>query len=142
MDDVVEQVLAMQTWAVVGCSPDPSRDSHEVARFLQAQGRRIIPVNPSLAGEILGEPVYPSLNEVPGRVDVVDVFRRADRAGVHVDEAIGIDARAVWMQLGVIDEQAAERARQAGLLVVMDRCPMIEWRRRRRNGSSSRTEPS
>jgi predicted CoA-binding protein len=128
MDDVVEQVLAMQTWAVVGCSPDPRRDSHEVARFLQGHGRRIVPVNPSVAGEILGETVYPSLNEVPGRVDVVDVFRRADRAGVHVDEAVGIDARAVWMQLGVIDEQAAERARQAGLLVVMDRCPMIEWR--------------
>jgi uncharacterized protein len=129
MDETTRQVLAMQTWVVVGCSPDPLRDSHSVAAFLQARGKHVIPVNPAAGvDEILGEPVYPSVNEVPGRVDVVDVFRRSDQAGVHVDEAIGIDAQAVWLQLGVIDEGAAQRARDAGLLVVMDRCPKLEWR--------------
>ena len=116
------------TWAVVGCSADPSRASHGVARFLQRQGYRIVPVNPE-AGceEILGERCHPDLASVPVPVDVVDVFRRSDRAGRHVDEAIAIGARAVWLQLGVIDEEAAARARRAGLLVVMDRCPKIEF---------------
>jgi len=113
------------TWAVVGCSPDPRRDSHRIAALLQSRGKRVIPINPR-ASEILGEPAYASLHELPDgtRVDVVDIFRRADQAGAHVDEAI-----ALWMQLGVIDEAAAQRARDAGLQVVMDRCPAIEWRR-------------
>ncbi len=116
-----------RTWAVVGCSPDPSRDSHRVARFLQSRGYRVIPVRPGV-DEILGERCYPSLADVPAseKVEVVDVFRRSDQAGAHVDEAIAIGARAVWLQLGVIDEAAAERARAAGLRVVMDRCPAIE----------------
>jgi uncharacterized protein len=115
------------TWAVVGCSPDSRRDSHRIARLLQERGFRVIPVNPNV-DELLGERCYPSLEAIPAseRLDVVDIFRRADRAGVHVDEAIAAGARAVWMQLGVIDEAAAERALAAGLLVVMDRCPAIE----------------
>ena len=115
------------TWAVVGCSPDPSRDSHRIARLLQARGFRVIPVNPNV-DHVLGERCYPSLNDASAseRVEVVDIFRRAGEAGAHVDEAIAIGARAVWMQLGVIDEAAAQRALAAGLLVVMDRCPAIE----------------
>ena len=118
------------TWAVVGLSPDPRRDSHRIAAMLQRRGKRVIPVNPH-ADEILGERAYASLRALPEgtAVDVVDVFRRAADAGAHVDEAIAIGARGVWMQLGVIDEGAAQRARDAGLLVVMDRCPAIEWPR-------------
>ena len=120
------------TWAVVGCSPDPGRDSHDVARFLQQIGKRVIPVNPlACPGSILGEPCYPDLASIDEPVEVVDVFRRSQLAGAHVDEAIAIGARAVWLQLGVIDEQAATRAREAGLLVVMNRCPKIEWPRTR-----------
>jgi predicted CoA-binding protein len=111
---------------VVGCSPHPHRDSHDVARFLQAHGYRVIPVNPAVEGGILGERAYTSLYEVPVEVEVVDIFRRSDRAGAHVDEAIEIGAKAIWMQLGVVDEAAAERARTAGLDVVMDRCPKID----------------
>jgi uncharacterized protein len=118
------------TWAVVGLSPDPRRDSHRIAALLQRRGKRVIPVNPH-ADEVLGERAYASLRELPAgaAVDVVDVFRRSADAGAHVDEAIAIGARGVWMQLGVIDEAAAQRARDAGLLVVMNRCPAIEWPR-------------
>ena len=126
MDDDVREILqGMRTWAVVGCSPDPRRDSHRIAALLQRRGYRVIPVNPA-AEEILGERCYPALADVPEPVEVVDIFRRADAAGGHVDEAIAIGARAVWMQLGVIDHAAAARARAAGLRVVMDRCPAIE----------------
>jgi predicted CoA-binding protein len=116
-----------RTWAVVGCSPDPRRDSHRIARLLQTRGFRVIPVNPNV-DEVLGERCYPCLSDIPAseQVEVVDIFRRADRAGAHVDEAIAAGARAVWMQIGVIDEAAAQRALEAGLLVVMDRCPAIE----------------
>ena len=115
---------------MVGCSPSPYRDSHRIAALLQGRGNRIVPVNPQAAGtEIHGERCVASLDEVGERVDVVDIFRRADAAGAHVDEAIAIGARAVWMQLGVIDSAAADRARAAGLEVVMDRCPAIEVRR-------------
>jgi predicted CoA-binding protein len=118
------------TWAVVGCSANPRRDSHEVARFLQAQGKRVIPVNPQACpGKILGEACHPDLASIDEPVEVVDIFRRSEFAGAHVDEAIAIGAKAVWMQLGVIDEEAAARAREAGLIVVMDRCPKIEWPR-------------
>lgn len=115
------------TWAIVGCSPDPGRDSNRVARFLRARGYRVIPVNPT-AGEVLGERPYPDLGSIPASEDVqvVDVFRRSEEAGAHVDEAVAIGAKAVWMQLGVVDEDAAERARAAGLDVVMNRCPMID----------------
>ena len=120
MDDVIRRVLAMRTWAVVGASPAPSRDSHRIAAMLESRGYRVFRVNPNW------EDAYASVRDVPEEVDVVDVFRRSDQAGAHVDEAIEIGARAVWMQLGVIDEAAAERARAAGLRVVMDRCPAIE----------------
>jgi predicted CoA-binding protein len=117
-----------RTWAVVGLSPDPWRASHGVAEFLLARGYRVIPVNPQ-AGceEILGQRCYPDLASIPEPVDVVDIFRRVEEAGGHVDEAIAVGAKAVWMQLGVIDETAAARARAAGLDVVMDRCPKIEF---------------
>jgi uncharacterized protein len=125
VDDVRALLTGTRVWAVVGCSPDPARDSHRIAALLQRSGYRVIPVNPG-AGEILGERCYPSLHDVPEPVEVVDVFRRASAAGAHVDEAIAIGARAVWMQLGVIDPAAAARGRAAGLRVVMDRCPAIE----------------
>ena len=130
-DDAVRALLTTtRTWAVVGCSPDPSRDSHRIARLLQSRGFRVIPVNPAV-DELLGERAYASVSDIPASegVEVVDVFRRADQAGAHVDEAIAIGATGVWMQLGVVDEAAAERARAAGLLVVMDRCPAIELSR-------------
>ena len=128
MPSSISHILrSYQTWAVVGCSPDPARASNRVARFLQAHGYRIIPVHPGV-DELLGEACWPSLGDIPAEegVEVVDIFRRADQAGTHVDEAIAIGARAVWLQLGVIDEAAAQRARDAGLDVVMDRCPAIE----------------
>jgi predicted CoA-binding protein len=131
MDDVRALLTETRTWAVVGCSPDPIRDSHRIAALLKREGFRVFPVNPYVTGELLGERCYASLREVPEPVDVVDIFRRADQAGVHVDEAIAIGAGGVWMQLGVIDVAAAERARAAGLRVVMDRCPAIELPRLR-----------
>lgn len=125
-----------RVWAVVGCSPDPYRDSHRIAALLQSRGYRVIPVNPAV-DEVLGERAYPSLREIPDSegVEVVDVFRRSELAGAHVDEAIEIGARAVWLQLGVVDEAAARRARAAGLQVVMDRCPAIELPRLAAAGS-------
>jgi predicted CoA-binding protein len=127
-DPVIAEVLTRYaTWAVVGCSPSPQRDSHRIAALLQRQGKRVVPVNPH-CDEVLGERCYPSLADVPDEagVEVVDVFRRSEHAGRHVDEAIAIGARAVWLQLGVVDHAAARRAREAGLQVVMDRCPAIE----------------
>jgi uncharacterized protein len=128
MDDDVREILTTtRVWAVVGCSPTQSRDSHRIAALLQRTGYRVIPVNP-VANEILGERCYPDLRSIPPEegVEVVDIFRRSAAAGGHVDEAIEIGAGAVWMQLGVVDTAAAERARAAGLRVVMDRCPAIE----------------
>ena len=126
MDDVRALLTETRTWAVVGCSPGPGRDSHRIAAMLKHEGFHVIPVNPNVEGELLGERCYASLREIAEPVDVVDIFRRADEAGAHVDEAIAIGATGVWMQLGVINEAAAERARAAGLRVVMDRCPAIE----------------
>lgn len=123
-----EILTTTKTWAVVGCSADPGRASNGVAAFLLARGFEVIPVNPAY-DEVLGQACYPDLRSVPVPIDVVDIFRRADEAGVHVDEAIEIGARAVWMQLGVIDAAAAGRAGDAGLLVVMDRCPRIDYPR-------------
>ena len=128
-DSVVRDILAKpRRIAVVGCSPDPSRDSHHVARQLMGWGHTVMPVNPR-AREILGQTCYASLPDVPRPIDMVDIFRRSDAVGPVVDAAITTGARIVWMQLGVIDEAAAERARAAGLTVVMDRCPLIEHRR-------------
>lgn len=117
-----------RTFAVVGASPDSSRPSNQVMRTLIEHGYDVVAVRPG-EEHILGRPCYPDLHAVPGPVDVVDIFRRSDRAGAHVDEAIQVGAKAVWMQLGVIDHDAAQRARDAGLLVVMNRCPAIELRR-------------
>ena len=129
MDDAVRRILeSHKTWAVVGCSPDEWRPSHRVARRLQGWGYRVIPVNPN-ATEILGEPAYPDLESISEPVEVVDIFRRSDQAGAHVDEAVAVGAKAVWMQLGVIDEEAAQRAADAGLDVVMNRCPAMEYPR-------------
>ena len=113
---------------VVGLSSNPARPSYRVAAYMQQQGKVIIPVNPHET-RVLGEIAYPSLSAVPGRIDLVNIFRRSEEAGAIVDEAIRVKARAVWLQVGVIDERAAMRARQAGLLVVMDRCWLTEHRR-------------
>lgn len=122
--DVAEKILlSARTIAVVGLSPDPRRPSHGVARYLQRTGYRIVPVNPNV-DQVLGERSYPSLREVPVPVDVVDVFRRSEFVGPIVDDAIAIQASAVWLQDGVIDQVAAERARASGLDVVMDDCIM------------------
>jgi uncharacterized protein len=137
MDEDVEAILTgTRTWAVVGCSPDPGRDSHRIAALLQRRGYRVIPVNPEVDA-VLGERCYARLDEIDEPVEVVDIFRRSDAAGAHVDEAIAIGARAVWMQLGVIDHAAAERARAAGLRVVMNRCPAIELPRLERARGAS-----
>ena len=128
-DDEIRSLLAEpRTYAVVGCSPDPARDSHEIARLLQSRGHRVVPVPPG-GGEILGERAWPDLRSVPVAVDVVDVFRRPEHVPAAVEDAIAIGARALWLQLGVVHEAAALRARDAGLVVVMDRCPAIELRR-------------
>ena len=120
-----EILRAYKTFAVVGLSDRPDRPSHSVALFLKQRGYRIVPVNPALT-QVLGERCYPSLKEIPFPIEVVDIFRRSEFVGPIVDDAIAIGAKVVWMQLGVIDEIAAERARAAGLEVVMDRCPAIE----------------
>ena len=132
-DDVRTLLTETRTWAVVGCSPDPRRDSHRIAALLQREGYRVIPVNPHVEGDLLGERCYGSVTEIPESegVEVVDVFRRSAEAGAHVDEAIAIGARGVGMQLGVIDEAAGGRARAVGLRVVMNRCPAIELPRLR-----------
>ena len=124
MTDVEFILRNLRVWAVVGCSPDPRRDSHRIAALLMRSGYRVIPVNPAVS-EVLGEPCHPVLPEGQG-IEVVDLFRRSSAVSAHVDEAIAIGAKAVWMQLGVIDSEAAERARAAGLRVVMNRCPAIE----------------
>jgi predicted CoA-binding protein len=123
----VERVLALPTWAVVGLSTDRTRAAYGVAAFLQRQGRRVVPVHPR-AEEVHGEQGYARLADLPFPVDVVDCFVRSELVGPVVDEAIAVGAQAVWMQLGVVDRAAAERAEAAGLAVVMDRCPKIEWR--------------
>jgi len=128
-DDVIREVLAHpRRIAVVGCSPDSRRDSYRVARLLIERGHDVVPVNPH-AEEILGRRCYPSLRDVPGSVEMVDVFRRSEHVAQIVDQAIEKGAKIVWTQLGVGDDQAGERARHAGLTVVMDRCPAIEYRR-------------
>ena len=114
-----------RTIAVVGLSSDPSRPSNSVSGYMRRQGYRVIPVNPNETS-VFGEKSYPNLFAVPEKIDLVDVFRRADEAGKAVDEAIAVGAKAVWLQEGVIDSAAAQRAIDAGLMVVMDRCLLKE----------------
>ncbi len=115
------------TWAVVGLSGDSSKTAYAIAALLQQRGKRVVPIHPS-APTVLGEQGYPTLADVPFPIDVVDVFRRSDAAGQFADEAVAVGARGVWFQLGVIDVDAFERVREAGLMMVMDTCPAIEWR--------------
>jgi hypothetical protein len=124
--EIIRRILdECKTIAVVGLSSNPTRPSFGVARYMQQRGYRIIPINPNET-KILGERVYASLANAPERFDLVDIFRRSEEAGAHVDEAIRLGARAVWLQEGVIDEDAAARALEAGLMVVMDRCILKE----------------
>ena len=127
-DEDIRQLLTnARTIAMVGASDRPVRPSYRVMKFLQGQGYRVIPVNPTITGEhVHGEYVWRELAQIGEPIDIVDIFRRPDAAGEAVDQAIEVGARAVWMQLGVIDEAAAARAEAAGLKVVMDRCPAIE----------------
>ncbi|HEX8162327.1 MAG TPA: CoA-binding protein [Pyrinomonadaceae bacterium] len=128
----IKQILEeCRTIAVVGLSSNPMRPSNNVSDFMQRNGYRIIPVNPN-EREVLGERAYPTLADVPEKIDLVDVFRRSEEAGEAVDEAIRVGAKAVWLQEGVIDRAAAQRALDAGLLVVMDRCILKEHIRMKR----------
>lgn len=127
--DALRFMLAeCETWAVVGLGDNPGRTAFGVARFLQARGKRIVPVHPE-AATVLGEPGYATLADIPFPVDVVDVFRRSDQAGRFADEAVEISARGVWLQLGVVDRAAFERTARAGVPIVMDTCPVLEWPR-------------
>ena len=130
-DDYLRGILTgVKTIAMVGASEKPNRPSHGVMRFLQAKGYRVIPVNPrSSLPEILGEKVYPSLDAIPGKIDMVDVFRRSEETAPIIDAAIKTGAQVVWMQLGVRNAAAAAKAEAAGLKVVMNRCPKIEYAR-------------
>jgi len=128
-DETIREILAHpKRIAMVGCSPDPHGDSHRIAEFLIARGHDVVPVNPR-AESILGRRCYPTLRDVPGDVDMVDVFRRSEHVAEIVDQAIDKRAKIVWTQLGIGDEAAAARAEAAGLTVVMNRCPAIEYHR-------------
>jgi len=126
-EDIRELLANTRTIAMVGASDRPDRPSNRVMKFLQGQGYRVIPVNPQITGEhIHGEYIWRELAQIGEPIDIVDIFRRPEAAGEAVDDAIAVGAKAVWMQLGVINEAAAARAEAAGLTVVMDRCPAIE----------------
>jgi uncharacterized protein len=128
-ETTIRELLTGTTiWAVVGLSTNSFRPAYGVARFLQSVGKRIVPVHPR-AETVHGEPGYPTLADIPFDVDVVDVFVNSRRAGAIADEALATKARAVWFQLGVIDDVAAGRVRDAGRLMIMNRCPAIEWPR-------------
>ncbi|QIQ05926.1 CoA-binding protein [Streptomyces liangshanensis] len=126
-DKTIREILTStgDTWAVVGLSNNTSRAAYGVAGVLQRFGKRIVPVHPK-AESVHGEQGYASLADIPFPVDVVDVFVNSEQAGAVADDAVSIGAKAVWFQLGVVDEQAYDRTRQAGLAMVMDRCPAIE----------------
>jgi uncharacterized protein len=119
-----------ETWAVVGLSGNPDRTAYRIAQMLQDRGKRIVPIHPE-APTVLGETGYATLADVPFPVDVVDVFRRSDAAGEFADQAVAVGARGVWFQLGVVDHDAFRRTTEAGVPMVMDTCPAIEWGRRR-----------
>ena len=128
-DPITDILQRAKTIAVVGLSDNPLRPSHGVAAYLQSQGYRIIPVNPQIQSA-LGEKAYPSLLDVPERIDIVDIFRRPEFVEEVVDQAIQLKVPAVWMQEDVIHEAAAQKARKAGIFVVMDRCILLEHRAR------------
>ena len=130
-DPIAEILRDSKTIAVVGLSANPARPSHEVAEYLQRVGYRIIPVNPR-EKEVLGEKAYARLEDVPEKVDIVNIFRRKEEVAGVVESAIGIGAKVVWMQLGVEEGMAAERARERGLIVIEDACLLVEDKRRRR----------
>ncbi|EOM76083.1 CoA-binding protein [Rhodococcus rhodnii] len=119
----------LDTWAIVGLSGDPSKTAYRIAALLQERGKTIVPIHPS-APTVLGAQGYASLADVPFPIDVVDVFRRSESAGPFADEAVRAGAKGVWFQLGVIDEDAFARTTGAGVAMVMDTCPAIEWDRR------------
>jgi predicted CoA-binding protein len=128
-DTTIREILATpRTIAVVGCSPEPNRDSYRIAALLKAKGHRVIPVNPTCP-EILGERCFSSLRDIPEPVEMVDVFRRPEFVDQIADDAVAVHAKILWLQLDVINEPAARKAQAAGLTVVMDRCPAIEYRR-------------
>jgi predicted CoA-binding protein len=127
-DNIRFMLEKCETWAVVGLSGDPSRTAYRVAAFLQKHGKKIVPVHPE-AHQVLGEEGYASLAEIPFEVDVVDVFRRSEAAGEFADQAVAIGAKAVWFQLGVVDHDAFRRTTEAGVPMVMDTCPVMEWPR-------------
>ncbi len=129
-DPIAEILRATKRIAVVGLSANPTRPSHEVAEYLQRVGYRIIPVNPRVT-EVLGEKAYARLEDVPEKVDIVDIFRRPEEVAGVVESAMGIGAKVVWMQLGIEEGTAAEKARRRGLIVVEDACLLVEDRRRR-----------
>jgi predicted CoA-binding protein len=128
-EKTIDQVLAMKTWAVVGLGNNPERAAYGVAKLLQDKGHKIVPVYPR-AEEVHGESGYKTLSEIPFPIDVVDCFVNSKLVGKVVDEAIAIGAKAVWLQLDVINQDAVNRAEAAGLLAIMDRCPAIEYRKR------------
>ncbi len=126
-DDIAELLQATRTIALIGASDNPGRASFGVMKFLQDHGYRVIPVNPRITGEhVHGEFVWRELAQIGDPIDLVDIFRKSEEVGPAVDDAIAAGAKAIWMQLGVIDEAAAALAEAAGLKVVMDRCPKIE----------------
>jgi predicted CoA-binding protein len=128
--EVVDRMLEdTRTWAIVGLSGNSSRTAYKIAAALQRDGKKIVPIHPD-APTVLGEQGYATLADVPFPVDVVDVFRRSEAAGQFADEAVAIGAKGVWFQLGVIDEDAFERTWAANVPMVMDTCPLIEWRKR------------
>ena len=128
-DEIIEIVLGLRTWAIVGLGNNPERAAFGVSKLLQDKGHRIVPVYPR-AETVHGEVGYKSLSEIPFEIEVVDCFVNSNLVGKVVDEAISIGAKAVWLQLDVIDHEAIDRAKAAGLLTVMDRCPAIEYRKR------------
>jgi predicted CoA-binding protein len=126
-EDIAELLTTARTIAVVGASDRPDRPSYGVMKFLQDHGYRVFPVNPQITGEhVLGEFVWRELAQIGVPIDIVDVFRRPDAVDEAVEQAVFAGAKAVWMQIGVINEEAAAKAEAAGLKVVMDRCPKIE----------------
>ena len=130
-DTLFQQVLSSSSIiAMIGASPKPHRTSNSVMRFLQTKGHQVFPVNPICIGQTInGETILATISDIPVPIDMVNVFRRPEVAGEAVDDAVTVNAKTVWMQLDVIDHAAAERAKRAGLTVIMDRCPVIAYRR-------------